>query len=259
MVSLSSSEQQQRINIIRIGSIASLLFAASLAAVAVSEGSLTSVSTIPDQATAVTFLNDVAPHRNLLEFAIWILGFTAFLLVPFAIGLYEGLHQWDETLMRVARLAFIITAVFVAITAAVEAPVVGYIGPAWAGTTDAAMQARLASTTAVLSWTDNALYSISNLTVGIGVLASGIAMIRVSTKWWRVLGWIGVVGGIATLLATFVLLSPVFEVIDFVGTIAVFIWLLGTCAGLWQLTMAPSTSEASISGTAAVNPGGSSS
>ncbi len=255
MATLSGSMQTPRTSIVRVGAIAAILFAAGLAAVVIGYTTMSSVSEITDEATATQFLNDVAPHKDLMVFVVWMEGLTALLLVPFAIGIHEGLRRWNSDLMRVAEVAFAGTAVLLAIAVSLDAALASYVVPTWSGTSDAAVQARLTSIAPVFSAAGNAMSSMSNFTVGIGLLASSITMLQANRRWWQVLGWIGIVGGIASVLATFIVLSSAFEIAAGVGGAVVFIWLIGTCVGLWQMTTSPATAEMTATEATAMNAG----
>lgn len=246
----------QRTSVIKVGSIAAFLVAACLAIVVVSFSVLTGVSQVSDEATAATFLSDLAKHQDLVVFVVFMEALTAVVLVPLAAGLYEGLSSWNATLLGVTRIALIITAVLLAVSVAFEAPIAGYIVPAWAGAADASTQVSLAATTTTLSWAGDAISSLANLFVGIGIAAASIAMVQHGRQWWRVLGWVGIVGGAASLLSAFMLLASAFEIVSGVTAVMVFIWLLGACVGLWQMTaVSPSAAEITTPSGAAITRG----
>ena len=111
----------------------------------------------------------------------------------------------------------------------------GFVVPAWAETTNAATRAGLASDLQSLVWISEATLSIFHVVMASAFLVASRVMLGIGGRWWRALGWVGVVSAVAQLLGAFALATETLEFAHPIIAITILLWFPGVGIGLWRL------------------------
>ena len=222
----------REINFVKVGAVAAFLLVATLVVAIASAEALTDAD--PRTETR-EFLDDISDNKNYITALVWLFGFSALLIVPYALGLYYGLRRWGEDYMRVAALFAVLAAIFSAVGTATLAAFVAYILPAWGEAGDEATRAILLSDAKALAWASDAIFSMFSIAIAIAQIAASLVMLRLRGPFWLGLGWVGIASGVLGIIGAFFLAAEAFETVDFISAILAFIWILGAGVGLWRL------------------------
>ena len=222
-----------RIDFVRVGSVAAILLVAMLALIFAGSGALSEAN--PRTNTAA-FLQDVAGQQTLLVVQVWAAAVFSFLIAPFFAGLFYGLRRWSDDFMRVALFAGVGATVFGAMSVALQAAGAGHIVPAWIAATDEATRAGLLSDLQVITWMLEVVFRMFDLSVAVATLAASFVMLRMDSRLWGVVGWVGVVSGLIHIPSVFVLFFiEAFEPVHLVADVTFLLWVVGAGIGLWRL------------------------
>ena len=223
----------REINFVKLGAVAAFLLVPTIIVVIAGFGALSSAD--PRTETR-EFLDDASGDKELTIALVWLVAFSALLIVPYALGLYYGLRRWGESHMRVAVLFAVLAALFAALGSATDAAYAGYILPAWGEAGDEATRAILLSDAQALAWASDALFTMFSITIAIATIAASLVMLRLSGRYWLGVGWVGIGSGVLGIIGAFFLAAEAFEIADFISTILVFFWFVGAGVGLWRLS-----------------------
>ena len=240
------------INFVKVGAVAAFLLAATLVAVFASLGALSDAT---PRTETEEFLDDIVDKRNFTIALVWLFAFLSLLIVPLFLGLYYGLRRWGEDYMRVAVLFAVVAAILEAVSWAYSSAIPTYIVPAWAEAGDETTRAMLLSDAKTLLWASDAMSAMFFIAIAIATIAASLVMLRLGGRFWLVVGWVGIVSGVAGILEVFELAEEGFEIAGIISVILTIIWFLGVGVGLlWRLPAEEAAQPAPTGGQTPLQP-----
>lgn len=220
----------ERVNLFKVGGASAILYSILLVAII----PLFAAADLLEAENASEVLPAMEEDKVVVATAGWLIVLAAVVLAIAGLALFEALRD-AGSLMRLALLAFVGGSLLALLRNVLWLALVYELAPAYA---DATGDAR--STLEAIGDTWLMFGLLMGDLMG-GVLAGGVGMLlfslgilrtRVAAPW---VGWLGVaaavLGGWFTLLVP---VSEVFELINFIGVIALVIWMVAIGVMLWR-------------------------
>ena len=220
----------ERISLLKVGGVCAILYtiAAIAAIIPIAAADLL------DAEDAADILPILAEDQTLAATAGWLFVLAPILLAVAGLSFFQALRQAGP-LLWVALLAFVGGSLLILSRSFIWLAMTYKLAPAYL---DAAEGTK--STLAIVGDTLVSLGFMAELVAGgvliggIGVLLFSLAILRttVAPKW---VAWLGFL--VAVLAGWFTLLGPVaevFEIIELIGTVGFFVWMVALGVALWR-------------------------
>lgn len=223
-------------DLVKVGAVAAFLLLATAVA------AILTVFTVPTSETptddTLEFLRDIANNKNQAMAAVWLFAFLSPLMVVTSLGLYYALRRWGEWYMRLVLIFAVGAAILLALATTPLAVLVAYVAPAWAEAEEDATRTLLFLDARSLAWLSGVMLSMFGVMLAIAVGVAGLVMQRGQGRLWPALGWLGILGGVASFVGAFGLAEERFDIADFISVVLLLIWVLGVGVALWRQSAA---------------------
>ena len=231
----------RRFNSSTLGALSAFLLIVTVVAAIVTTFTIPTTENPRDD--TLEWLQNVSTSRDHAMGAVWLFALSGPFLVGMIMGLYHRLNSWGQPLLHAALFASVAAAIFLAISSALLAVSIDEIVPVWSATDDAALRSSYYFDARILAWTSDALLSMAGLCISAACITTSLVMLRTQIHAWRVLGWLGITGGIAPIFGAFGIAEERFDIGDYFAVVLLLAWSMGVGLSLWQSSNDPALAE----------------